>query len=188
MKTKLGTTDHTITLDTGAVKSIVRPDIIRSTTVDNTTTYILRTATGEVVPSLGVAKLDIWIGNGVLQHDFIVANIADECILGMDFMNENGFVLDIGQQILRYRNIEIPLSEGENEIDALQAVAIDEYDIPPLMEAIIWARLDGDTGSRRFYITEPTEKKKDKLIVGRVLVSAQYEKIIPIRVMNATTS
>lgn len=72
-------------IDTGADVSIVRADLLKGLPFTSSATA-LRTTTGRTAPVLGkvVADLDV---EGYLNssHEFLVADIEDEGILGMDF-------------------------------------------------------------------------------------------------------
>ena len=49
VKGKIGKEDHSIIDDTGASKSIIQPQVIRNNKIKNSSKYMLRTATGELV-------------------------------------------------------------------------------------------------------------------------------------------
>ena len=57
-----------------------------------------------------VAK--VTIANISVSHVFIGADIVDEVTIGTDFMIAQGINLNIGQQMMSWRNVEIPLDVG----------------------------------------------------------------------------
>ncbi len=78
-----------ITVDTGSNVSIVKPDVLRK--LENTVMLrpvesYLKTVTGATAPIKGKARLHIALGTFEVTHDFWVAGITDDCILGLDFM------------------------------------------------------------------------------------------------------
>lgn len=47
--------------------------------------YTLQTATGQDVPAIGEAVLTLNVKYIRLKHNFVAADIVDECILGLNF-------------------------------------------------------------------------------------------------------
>ena len=54
----------------------------------------LQTLTGDKINVRGKVHLNIAFGNATYHHVAYVAEIRDPCILGLDFLRENNFVLD----------------------------------------------------------------------------------------------
>ncbi len=77
-----------ITVDTGSNVSIIRPDILieeARASLQPVSSH-LKTVTGATAPILGCGKLKIQVGAFETQHEMWVAEVADECILGLGFM------------------------------------------------------------------------------------------------------
>ena len=79
-------------MDTGSNISIVRPDILKD--VDRSLlqpvhSYI-QTVMGEQAPIHGKAQFQLGIGPLVVPQELWVADIQDQCILGLDFLYPNG--------------------------------------------------------------------------------------------------
>ena len=102
-----------ITVDTGSNISIVRPDILRSTTRDSLepSSQMLRTVTGEMAPIHGRGELSISMGGLTIPHKMWVAEITDECILGLDFLGKHGCQVDLKENVLTIGSEEVPLSK-----------------------------------------------------------------------------
>ncbi|KAJ8949261.1 hypothetical protein NQ318_022774 [Aromia moschata] len=81
--------------DTGATRTIIRPDIVGTAARITPTSWRLRTATGDPATIRGETNVTIAIGNVSFEHRTLVAEIEDELILGMDIMNTKGFELDL---------------------------------------------------------------------------------------------
>ncbi len=78
-----------ICVDTGATRSILRRDLVepRSNLVINQQEQLLlRTATGESSTTLGSVHMKLKLPTSIIEGKFIVADIYDECILGLDLM------------------------------------------------------------------------------------------------------
>ncbi|XP_073847838.1 uncharacterized protein [Musca autumnalis] len=105
---------RTLTLDTGATKSIIRPDLVKGKVLPLNGVK-LRTATGETTTVHGKAYQRLSMGRKSVNFDFIVADIVDEVILGVDFMIAFDINLDIKHRVMTWSNVEIPISVGYNE-------------------------------------------------------------------------
>uniref|UniRef100_A0A2C9L1Z0 Peptidase A2 domain-containing protein n=1 Tax=Biomphalaria glabrata TaxID=6526 RepID=A0A2C9L1Z0_BIOGL len=112
---KIGVRSYRFLLDTGATRSIVRPSLIGDQEIIRVNGYTLKTAGGEQLPILGQIRLDFEIGSQLFSHDFLIANVVDDCILGLDFMQEFGLSLNIGSGIVQYGDIKFPLLNDDVE-------------------------------------------------------------------------
>ena len=91
----------TITIDTGATKLILRPDLVPNLKHNSFKKYILRTATGGTAPVYGEVFRTVQLGDLVFEGSFLVADITDECIIGVDFLTKHGFKIDLEKRVLR---------------------------------------------------------------------------------------
>ena len=62
----------------------------------------LRTAAGQFASVHGKTEVKVTLSNISVSHVFIVADIADEVIIGFDFVIANGFNLNMEQQIMSW--------------------------------------------------------------------------------------
>ena len=92
-------------LDTGASVSILNNKFIDSCTEANK--FVIKpirrslvTATGEIQPFIGITNLSITIGSRTFEHEFLVASIQNDGILGVDFLTSHGCDLLITQGVL----------------------------------------------------------------------------------------
>ena len=74
----------------------------------------LRTATGESATVDGETEMKVKIGNVRVSHVFIVADIVDEVVIAVDFMIAYSMNLNMGQQIMSWRNVKTPLDVESN--------------------------------------------------------------------------
>ncbi|XP_073811775.1 uncharacterized protein [Musca autumnalis] len=105
---------RTLTLDTGATKSIIRPDLVKGKVLPLNGVK-LRTATGETTTVHGKAYQRLSMGRKSVNFDFVVADIMDEVILGVDFMIAFDINLDIKHRVMTWSNVEIPINVGYKE-------------------------------------------------------------------------
>lgn len=172
-----------LTLDTGATNSLLRRGL-DNFNVQPATDIQLRTATGEQAEVYGRTWCKIGIGDKLFEHEFIVADITDDVIIGSDFLLDNGFVMDMKNCSLRYENMEVPFVIGEPNGNVVRKLSVvNREEIPAQSEAIIWTKSDV-VNDRSTLMVGPTRKKiRDNVVVGRTLVRPTAG-FIPIRVMN----
>ena len=103
--------EYPLTIDTGATQSIIRPDVVRAK-CEAISNIRLRTATGETATIYGETKAKVTITNISVSYLFIVDDIASKVIIGVDFMIDHAINLNMGQQIMSWRNVEIPFDVG----------------------------------------------------------------------------
>lgn len=98
-------------VDTGSDISIVHPDILQRRKRENLqpVTPTFRTVTGQKAPMLGKCELSIRVGSTELSKPVWVADIQDPCILGTDFLDSLGCVVDLKNNIVSIRDEEVPL-------------------------------------------------------------------------------
>ncbi|KAL9881805.1 uncharacterized protein ACN427_009937 isoform 1-T5 [Glossina fuscipes fuscipes] len=145
-----------------------------------------RTATGEEAAIKGKIMRNISTSDVSMKHEFLVADIMDEVILGMDFMAKQSFVLDMKRQVLQYTNVTLPLTVGYDR----QAVVLQiqrQQKIPPNSEAIVWAAATEELRINKIWVVEPSKQcTKDNIIIGKAVVSP-VNNLIPVRVLNPTS-
>ena len=102
-----------LTIDTGSNISIIRPDVLskqRQTFIQPVSQFICN-VTGEKVTIQGKGDLRIKMGSQEAVHPVWVADIQDECILGLDFLELHGCMVDFGDNVLHISGKEIPLQK-----------------------------------------------------------------------------
>ncbi|UYV81786.1 K02A2.6-like [Cordylochernes scorpioides] len=108
----------------------------------------LQTATGERAKVHHCVLLSIQIGSKIFQHKGYVADIMDECIIGLDVLRQFGLSIDIGQNLLRTSDEDIPLltSQQLHNFQACRVLALEDTQVPPRSECVIKAKELIDTG------------------------------------------
>ena len=176
-----------ITVDTGSNISIVRPDILKDVSSDllQPVHSYIRTVTGEQAPIHGKGQLQLGIGPLVIPQELWVADIQDQCILGLDFLYPNGCQVNLRDQLLTIGEHQIPLKRSCIVTDQVcKAVLVRKVCLPPLAETIVPVRVEGAqlyTVGLLEQSTDPTHF--DDLLVARTLVDTTRENI-PLRVLN----
>ena len=94
---------------------------------------------GSPVTVLGVCTLDLRFTDLVIQADFVVVDcLAVESIIGLDFLERQGCVVDLPNKLLQVRGLSVPLvhaqdTDGSQQIPADVAV-VETLSIPPFSE------------------------------------------------------
>ena len=176
-------------MDTGSNISIVRPDILSGASQElvRPVNSCLRTVTGEQAPIHGRGQLQLGIGSLVVPQELWVADIHDECILGLDFLQAHGCQVNLKEGSLIIGEEEVPLKKPKATIEpsCYKVVLTEGVRLPPLAETVVPVRLEGAGPNYRWGLLEQTEAAKpvDNLLVARTLVDLQMKQV-PLRVMN----
>ncbi|KAJ8951575.1 hypothetical protein NQ318_020452 [Aromia moschata] len=169
--------------DTGATRTIIRPDIVGTAARITPTSWRLRTATGDPATIRGETNVTIVIGNVSFEHRALVAEIEDELILGMDIMNTKGFELDFKNNVLKINGEEIVLHRKTEE--TIRVVLAEDTAVPERSEMILDAHLDGNPWVGNIMMFGPRSHDGEVargIAVGKALL--RTEKTVPVRIMN----
>ncbi|KAJ8948860.1 hypothetical protein NQ318_013513, partial [Aromia moschata] len=175
--------ERLLLLDTGATRTIIRPDIAGTAARITPTSWRLRTATGDPATIRGETNVTIVIGNVSFEHRALVAEIEDELILGMDIMNTKGFELDFKNNVLKINGEEIVLHRKTEE--TIRVVLAEDTAVPERSEMILDAHLDGNPCVGNIMMFEPRSHDGEVargIAVGKALLLT--EKTVPVRIMN----
>ncbi|KAJ8958638.1 hypothetical protein NQ318_016363 [Aromia moschata] len=175
--------ERLLLLDTGATRTIIRPDIVGTAARITPTSWRLRTATGDPATIRGETNVTIVIGNVSFEHRALVAEIEDELILGMDIMNTKGFELDFKNNVLKINGEEIVLHRKTEE--TIRVVLAEDTAVPERSEMILDAHLDGNPCVGNIMMFEPRSHDGEVargIAVGKALL--RTEKTVPVRIMN----
>ncbi|KAJ8977587.1 hypothetical protein NQ317_018355 [Molorchus minor] len=170
-------------LDTGATRTIIRPDIVGTSTKVKPTPWRLRTATGQPATIHGEVGVTFNIGNTCFNGQVLIADIEDELILGMDIMNTKGFKLDFKRGVLQINEEEVVL-HGRTE-ERVRVVLAEDSSISERCEAILYACPDGRYDEGSIMMVEPGTHDSEGghgVVIGKSL--SHVRKIVPVRVMN----
>jgi predicted aspartyl protease len=90
-----------VTIDTGASVTIARPDIVEGLPEKELSRpYVLQTASGETIPVVKEARVELTIGRRTLRSWVFIAYITDDFILGLDILRDYDSSVDIGHRVL----------------------------------------------------------------------------------------
>ena len=141
-------------IDTGSNTSIVTfgKDLSYIEPVPN----LLKSVTGERRNVLGVISLTITVGNRDIYQKFQVADIDEDCILGLDFLHQQCVNLNIVEEQLLIGDVQVPLLHSPVVNDTChRVVAVGNITIQPYTEPVINARIMSHPGTGGRGIVEP---------------------------------
>ncbi|CAG5023448.1 unnamed protein product [Parnassius apollo] len=122
-----------LTIDTGA---FVNSQLISQFLGDssyNQELIRLVTATGQRIPVRGEKEMELKLGNVTYLHNVIVADIMDDCILGLDFMRNNCCEIDVKKGVFKCGQEEL-FMEGAlpGNVHSIKKIVL-----PPRSETIV---------------------------------------------------
>ena len=98
----IGNTPCDFIIDTWSNITILRPDFWKCKTVEVTLeATFLRTVIGESVPVRGKTTVKMRLGNYEADHVIWVADVVDQCIVGLDFLLQHNCQVDVGNALLK---------------------------------------------------------------------------------------
>ena len=177
-------------VDTGATLTIISSRVWEtigdSPCSLNSFKQVISTASGNPIDVKGKTKVRIRVSKSSCFMDVIIADIDNEVILGLDFLEKNNCKIDIAQGSLVIQNESIKL-DRIGYVGCSRVVAKEMVQIPPRSEKIINASMTDSTLEKgRLCIIEPAESflERGSALVAKSLSYSQTE--IPVRVMNIT--
>ena len=171
---------YQILVDTGAAVTVIRPDVAEGLPSKKPNRpYQLVTASGDNLPVVKEALLELTLGRSTVRLWVFVARVAEEVILGLDALRSHDATVDVGRRILRLGRDEVTL-RGPNEPPGICKVTlVGEVVVPARSEVVVRARLEGQR-SRNLVLDRNTPL--DGLCVARVLLPCREE--VPVRLLN----
>ena len=178
-----------VVVDTGANVTVVRPDVLRKSTLSRLqgTMIVLKTATGDTANVAGKLWLGIKIGGTEVSHETLVADISDKFILGLDFLMAHGCTVDAGARSLSIGVEEVPLHKpsARQLARCYRLTAVEDTLISPYSETLVAACIMDNPLGEAWRTVGPsfTARLPPEVMVGKALVDAQQD-YVPLRVVN----
>lgn len=153
----------------------------------------LRTATGQEAQVRGTFEAIITIGLSSFSHVFLVADIMDEIILGLDFMIRNNFTINLKEKSLKFLNTEIPLRVGENNSTYLptaqKLVVTRQTKIPPNSENVIWVKTSQAVNNELLVVAESySSSSLSDISIKGTLLRIGKDNLFPVAILNTSNS
>ena len=178
-------------VDSGSNHTLLRPDVLGDVTLPEVPQGLCD-VTGRRTTLRGPIEVDLVIeGHGTK----IPVNVADEleepCILGLDYLQMNGCVLDFATMQMKVDNIPVPLSSvatvsSHVATRALRIRVAETIRLCPGSETVIKCKTEGP-GFDSVGIIEAGVIRRSGVLVGRTVVDTQSP-TVPVMVANLSNS
>ena len=126
----------------------------------------------------------------VLQADFVVVDyLAVESIIGLDFLESQGCVIDLHNKLLQVGGLSIPLEHGQDTFDSQQIAAevavVETLSIPPFSEIQTMASCN-PVIDHRTWLIEGSRADLPVMIAGALVTSTPTGQggYVPILIVN----
>jgi len=174
-----------VTIETGASVTIARPDIVAGKPERKPSrAYVLQTASGETLPVLKEALVELTLGQRALRIWVFVVEVTDEFILGLDVLRAYDASVDLRRHLLRLGQEEVTLWRPGAQPKSARLSLVGDEVIPARCETVVMARLEAPLGATNVLI-EPSQKcSRDGVLIARTLVRARPR--VPVRIINVT--
>lgn len=120
-----------LTLDTGASRTIISYRFlqhINNSHFNHSRNVQLLTATGQHINVRGETDVEIKFGERLYVQKVIVADIMDDCIIGLDFLNKYNCQIDFKNGILRCETEEMYMKGGcEGKVHCIRNVLLQPW-------------------------------------------------------------
>ena len=116
--------------------------------------------------------------------DVVIADIEDDIIMGLDFMQQNQVTVDILRNKLNVKGFECEINH-KGQVGCYRIMVADKVKLQPRTETVITGKVIGlRKGCSEISIVESNGRllNNGKGLVGRTLVHTDEE--IPVRIMN----
>ncbi|XP_033761565.1 uncharacterized protein LOC117343329 [Pecten maximus] len=180
-------------VDTGSTVTIVSRDVFDRIREDDRPSMenmdkLIKTANGSRLEVVGAGVLSFSLGARTVEMTTVIADLTIDGLLGMDFMIEQGCMVDIAQGLLRMCDINIPLL-FEGSYGCYRVAVSENICLPPASEMIVVGNVIAEKRSRipGTCVLEPTDRfiSADRALVARAAVSPAAN-CVPVRLMNIT--
>ena len=170
-------------MDTGASRTIVKPELIKRTILwkKNPPVCHLQTATGQSVSVLSDTDVELQIGDKLYLHPVLIANITDDCILGLDFLKKQHCVVDVEKGVLKFPDQEVFL-QG---LPPCNLYCLKDTILAPRSENLVDVKFPPNVKQKRCIITEDTGNHPNWITARTLLMSGGVTKV---RILNLSNS
>ncbi|UYV75558.1 K02A2.6-like [Cordylochernes scorpioides] len=183
-------------IDSGANITLLRVDLAQrmgsiSKRIPVSNELVLQTTTREQAKVRGTVMLKFQIGNNLFSHLGYLADIKDDCLIGLDVLRKFGFSIDFQENVLKVAGKEISLvgSRSSATKKVLKVILKSNVKIPPRSKCILEGRLTTSLGVTQLLILEINGQEfgQKGLLLARTLCKSDQSNI-PIRVVNLLDS
>ena len=156
-----------LTVDTASERTIVRTDMVPGRRLHLAERQLCG-VTGHCTALEGPVEVTLTVGGAQVSMPAYVADIEEQCILGLDYLAGSGARVDFSAGILEFRGREVPLLMQE---DNAQVIVSKKTVIPPKSEALVSCKLSKRMCCETGVVEAvPPGHLRHGLLVGKTLV------------------
>jgi hypothetical protein len=144
----------------------------------------LQTASGETIPVLKEAFVELNLGRRVLRLWVFVAEITDKFILGLDVLRAYDASVDLGRHMLRLDQKEVTLWRPGVQSKSARLYLVGDEVNSARCESVVMAKLEAPLGAINVLLEPSPEWSRGGVMIARTLVRARPR--VPVRIMNVT--
>ncbi|GFT55463.1 transposon Ty3-I Gag-Pol polyprotein [Nephila pilipes] len=174
-------------VDTGANVTLLRTNIAQKLNqqfIYMAPNIFLKTATGEEANVQGKLDASIECGARQFQHKVYIADFNDSCILGLDFLREFNFMVDLERNEIQTGGEEIPSFSANIEFPKLCSVfAKEKTVIPARSECLIRGVTKASEHFKYAVTNSPSQISEKGVLIAATLVDLKKETIL-VRILN----
>ena len=183
-------------VDTGAAVSLIREDMWAQLTpmgdikLETWNKNLVRVE-GSPLSVLRATTLDVTLAGTVVSGDFLVAKaLSAEAIMGLDFLEGQGCVINTGQGVIHMKGKAIPLSrETKAHVSNVSIKASERLHIPAYsgIETLAQIPFEGEVDPAVNWIVEPLLSDDMPALVANAIVTPFKQggiTTVPVRLIN----
>ena len=174
-------------VDTGSNQTILRQDVLEDKDIP-VAAEELSDVTGGRSRLWGPVNVEFEVGGLTSRHDvYVSASIAEPCILGLDYLRQNGCSMDLSKMTLNIRGRVIPMTAGKPSTAEFRAFRVSvrkSVTIPPQSETLVTCKPMKNTFGVPGMI-EAGAGPKQGTLVARTLVDTSKQ-LFPVLMANLT--
>ncbi|CAC5411476.1 unnamed protein product [Mytilus coruscus] len=192
--------DVIFTADTGACKTVLSEKIFNKIPLLQRPklrkTSPLTGASGESVKLLGKANFNIILGSLEIVAEIVVANIEDQCLLGIDILQgQQGGPANIllSKGVINLKGVSIPCIQIKKSEISRKVSAADHFIIPGYCEAVIDVYIERNENDEliasKEFMNEPSEEfiANNKIAMAACVVDIKDNVTVKARVLNPSS-
>lgn len=130
---------------------------------------------------LGETDCQIQLGENTYQQLVLVANITDDCIIGLDFLRRQKCIVNVARGVLSFPDQEVFL-EGSSSAPVYNLKTVT---LPPRSETLVEVKFPGDVTSNRCVIVEDSGHHPSWITARTLLMTNQGAKV---KIINLSDS
>ena len=187
---KIGTEDEVMLLDSGCTQSILPTSVIRQIANHCCTPLIPTTghctlADGKSVKLEGTTHLTFKLGSTICTHQFLVANLDHQILLGLNFFEQFHCHIDFSNCLFRMGEQTISCCDEQRQPFHANVQAKYVTILPPRAESLVEARIVRPWNRQHAFLESKTYT--DGVVIASALYHPQQQPKIYVRMLNHTT-